>query len=350
MDESSRKATSPASALFFGLATCLGMSADAVAAEDFYKDKRITLLVSGTGAYEGYARIVAKHMGKHIPGNPTFIVKAMIGASGLQAANHIFNSAPKDGTEIAAVHGHIPTLPIYKDEGVRFDPLKLGWIGSVTKDTFVAYAWQTAKVKSMEEALAKEGIFGGQTVGAFSVDMPIIANAFAGTKFKIVTGYEGSAGARMAVEKGELDGVFGSAWNSIKNDRPEWFTEKKAVVFTQFGSSKHKELPDAPLFLDYVKDKDKRAATELYLARAETGKPYFAPPGMPPGRLEILRTAFDKTMRDPEFLADVEKQKYELSDPLSGAAVEAFIKRMAETPKSTVAMLDKAIADFTAGK
>lgn len=338
-------------ALLSTVVSLLVCSPDALFAEEpFYKDKRITILVSGTGSYEGYARLVAKHMGKHIPGNPTFIVKGMIGASGLKLANYIYSAAPKDGTEIAAVHGHIPTAPVYMTEGIEYDPTKLGWIGSVTKETFIAYAWHTSPVTTMQAAKTTESIVGGQTVGAMSVDMAIIANAFMGTKFKIVTGYEGSAGARLAVEKGEVHGVFGSAWNSIRSDKPDWIRDRKIVVFSQFGQNKHKDLADVPLLLPEIKDATDRAAVELYLARSETGKPYFAPPGLPAERLATLQQAFDEMVKDPAFMADVEKARYELSEPLGGPEVDRFVKRMAATPKSTVNRLNQVFAYYTAGK
>ena len=180
--------------------------------------------------------------------------------------------------------------------------------------------------------------------------MPIISNAVLGTKFKLVTGYDGSPSVRLALDRGETQGLFGDSYNSLRTGRPDWFIERKVNVITQFGLQKAGDLPDVPLFLDLVKNSTDKAAIELYFARAETGKPYFGPPGMPPERLRTLRTAFDETVKDPEFLAEIERQKFDMRDPMTGAEIEAFVQRLSTTPKAAITRLNGIFADYTARK
>lgn len=332
------------------MASATAFTAGEAAAQDFYKGKMISIMVSGSGSYEAYARVIAAHMGKHIPGNPSFIVKLVQGASGVRAANYIYNVAPKDGTEIGATHAQIPSAPFYERNGVEYDPTKLGWIGSITKETFVAFTWHNSPAKTIEEAMKTPIAVGGQSIGGMAIDMAILSNAMLGTKLKIVTGYDGSTGARLALERGELQGIFGDSLNSIRTGQPDWFNQKKIGLMTQFAMQKHRDLPDVPLFVDYIKNATDRAAVELYIARGETGKPYFAPPGLPAGRLDLLRAAFDSTLKDPGFLAEIEKRKFDMSDPMTGAEIETFVARMASTPPAAIERLNKAFADYSTRK
>jgi tripartite-type tricarboxylate transporter receptor subunit TctC len=329
------------------LLSLLTVSTGASAAEDFYKGKTISIMVSGTGTYESYARFLAKYMPKYIPGEPNIIVKNLSGASGLKAANYIYNNAPKDGTEIAGTHGHIPTIPYLNDQGVQYDPLKFNWIGSVTKEVYIGYAWNTSPVQSMDEALTKQSVFGGQAIGSMSIDIPILANAMMGTKFKVVTGYSGSAEARLAMERGEINGVFGTAWTALLSSQPDWLRDKKVKVIAQFGEKKHKDMPDVPLLLDYVKNPDDRAALALYLARQETGKPYFAPPGVPADRMAILRNAFDKTVHNPDFVAEVTGANMDVTDPMNAQEVAAFVQEKSKAPKSYAKRIDDIFSAYS---
>jgi tripartite-type tricarboxylate transporter receptor subunit TctC len=320
----------------------------AVAADDFYKGKTISIQVSGGGNYEAYARLMAKYMPKYIPGEPVMVVKNMQGASGLKAANYLYNVAPKDGTEIAGTHGHIPLLQLFNTDGVQYDSNKLSWIGSATKETYINYMWHTSPVQSIEDARVKEAIVGGQALGSMSVDIAVLSNEMVGTKYKIVTGYTGSNEVKLAVERGELNGHGGTT--SILRENADWIAEKKIKVISQFGLTKYKALPDVPLLIDYVIKPDDRRALELFLARQETGKPYFAPPGVPKERLEILRKAFDAALKDPGFLADVASQQLDFADPLTGPEVEAFVARMMQTPAAYGKRIDDTFKAFAAAK
>ncbi len=325
-------------------------AADAAAADDFYKGKRISLVVSGGGSYEAYARLVGKYLPKYIPGEPSFIVKTMPGSSGLKATNYMYSVAPKDGTEIAAVHGHIPTAPIMKTEGTEYDSTKLGWIGSITKEIYIGYMWHTSPVLTLADTFAKESIVGGGAVGSFSIDMPILTNEMLGTKFKIITGYTINEESNLAVERGELHGKFGTTWTNLLTQQGELVRDKKIKVIAQFGRNKHKDLPDVPLLLDHVKPGDDRTALELYLARQETGKPYFVPPGVPKERLELLRRAFDAVMKDPGFIAECEKSALEVSEPMTGAEIEAYVAEMSKASPAAIKRLNDVFAKFAAAK
>jgi tripartite-type tricarboxylate transporter receptor subunit TctC len=336
--------------LFAGVAMAALSAGAANAQQDFYKGKQISIFVSGTGSYEAYARLVAKYLPRYIPGEPTIVVKQLTGASGLKAANYIYNNAPKDGLEIAGTHGHIPTIPVFNDQGVQYDPTKLSWIGSVTKEVYIGYMWHTSPVKKFEDALTKESIVGGQAVGSMSIDIPILANAMMGTKFKIVTGYSGSAEARLALERGEINGVFGTAWTALNSAQPEWIKDKKVNVIAQFGFKRHPEMPDVPLITDFVKNPDDKKAVEAFLARQETGKPYFAPPGVPADRLAILRTAFDKVVSNPDFVAECVKADLDVIEPMTGQEIEKFVAEMAKTPPAVAKRIEDALAAYSAKK
>jgi tripartite-type tricarboxylate transporter receptor subunit TctC len=319
------------------------------AAEDFYKGKQITIICSGAGVYEAYARAVAKHMPRHIPGNPTIIVQMMQGASGLTAANHLYNQAPKDGTVIAATHGHIPTSPLLTPDGTRFDPNQFSWIGSATKDLYVAYVSRTSPAQSMEEAKTKEITVGGQAVGSMSIDMAILARELFGLKLKIVTGYTGSPETMLAMEKGEVNGHFGNFWSNLKQTHPDWIKNKDVKVISQFGFKRHHELPDVPLFVDLAQNDADRQLLELMLARQETARPYYGPPGMPADRLGVLRDAFDKTMKDPEFLGELNRAQLDPDEPMGWQEMTALVAKLQKTPPSVAQRLTGIFDKFRTG-
>jgi tripartite-type tricarboxylate transporter receptor subunit TctC len=323
-------------------------SQNASAADDFYKGKQITIIVSGSpgGIYDGYGRILGRYLSKYIPGNPTYIIQGMSGASGLQAANYIYNQAPKDGTVIAGTHSHIPTAPLLDAKGTQYDQKKLSWIGSVTTETFIGYVWHTSPVQSLEEAKTKEIIVGGQAVGSMSIDMPILAREMLNLKMKIVTGYSGSQETKIALERGEIHGNFGNSYTSLITTQPDWLRDKQIKVITQFGFKKHPQIPDAPLFMDFLTDPQDRQAIELMAARQQSAKPYFAPPGIPPERLRILRDAFNASLKDPAFKEELLKAQYEFTDPMTGEELEAMVNRLSETPPSVAKHLDSIFAKF----
>jgi tripartite-type tricarboxylate transporter receptor subunit TctC len=337
--------------LVLAVAAVSALASPAFAADDFYKGKQIKLIVSadaGTG-YDAYARLMAEYLPKYIPGNPQMVVQAIIGASGLKAANFMANVAPHDGTVIAGVHSNIPTAPLLSPDGAQFDVRKLSWIGNITGDPYVGLVWHTAPIKTLEEAYKTEVIMGGGAVGSASIDYAIIAREMLGFKFKIITGYKGSTETKLAIERGELHGTFGNGWTSLKTGAPDWLKEKKINLITQFGFKKHPEMPDVPLFIDFAKTPEERQAIGLLLARQEFAKPYFAPPGIPPEALTILRRAFDQAVRDPGFLAAAEKGQLAVDGPMTGEELAAKASELAATPPSVIKRIEDTFERFRVG-
>jgi tripartite-type tricarboxylate transporter receptor subunit TctC len=328
------------------LAVCCG--APAQAAEDFYKGKQIHLVIPTPtgGSYDTYARLMANHLGKHIPGNPKIIAENMPGASGLKAANFLYNAAPKDGLTIGAGYAGLPTSQLLTPDGVQYDLNKFSWIGSITKDPFVGVVWHSSTVQSLEGLKTQEGIFGGSAIGAAGTDYAIIARDILGFKLKIVTGYPNSPDMKLAMERRELDGTFATSWNSLNTTQPEWIRDKLARVIVQHGFTRHKDLPDVPLMIDEVKNEADKQVFELMMARQETSKPYFAPPDLPADRLAILRRGFDATIKDPAFIADVKRAKLDIDSPMTGEEAAAFVAHLSKTPVAVVKRIEQIFANF----
>jgi tripartite-type tricarboxylate transporter receptor subunit TctC len=332
------------------LAVCSLALSPAQAAEDFYRGKQIRIIVGidPGGTFDTYARMLAKHLGRHIPGEPAFIIQNMPGAASVKVSNYMFNGAPKDGTVIAATHPSIPTARLTNPNAAEFDPTKFAWIGSATKELYLGYLWHSAPVASLEEATRKQALLGGVAVGSFSVDMAILANAYFGTKFKIVNGYKSSPEIQLAVEKEEVHGVMGTAWNALKTSRAAWVQEKKIRMMVQYGLSRHPLFPDVPLYMDFAKDNAQRQAITFMLGNLTHGKPYFAPPDTPADRLAILRKGFDATVKDPEFLKDVQTAGIEIDDPMTGQELTKLVAEEAGTPPAIVEGIKSIIEKYSA--
>jgi tripartite-type tricarboxylate transporter receptor subunit TctC len=299
--------------------------------------KQIHLIVSattGTG-YDAIARTISRHMGRYLPGNPSFVVQNMPGAGGIKAADYIYQVAPQDGTTFAAVHSGVPTAPQLTPDAAKFDVDKLSWIGSANREPLVTAVWHTARVQTAAEVRQRELIVGGTQLGTGTVDFPLIANEILGFKFKIVIGYPGTNEINLAMERGEVEGLAGNAWTSWMVQQPQWIKDRKLKAILQFGFERTPQLPDVPLLLDFAKTNEELAALTLVLGRQEYSRPYVAPPNLPPARLAALRRAFDATMKDKAFLAECEKQKIEI-DPVTGEQLAALISKLAATPPAVV--------------
>jgi tripartite-type tricarboxylate transporter receptor subunit TctC len=325
------------------LATCGAGSAQQDVA-DFYRGKTVRLVV-GVAVGSGYditARALQRHLGKHIPGNPTVIVQNQPGAGSLTMTNQLYANGPFDGTVIGAPFNGLPTAPLLQPAGVRFDPVKLIWIGSTNRETQVTYLWHTAPVQKFTDIANTEVIVGAQAPGSTQYDYPMIANAVFGYKFKVITGYESTAKIHLAMERGEIHGNGATNWTTLKSLNSNWLEEKKVKVLAQWTLRKHPELSDVPVVLDLAKSEADRQALLLMIARLEYGRPYFVPPGVPPARVEALRRAFDATMKDEDFLADAEKMKLEI-DPLTGEQVATIIAQVSRTSPETAARVRAAM-------
>jgi tripartite-type tricarboxylate transporter receptor subunit TctC len=307
------------------------------AADDFYAGKTITIVTSGGGGYEAYGRAFARHMPKYVVGHPTMIVQAMPGAGGARAASFLYKVAPRDGTVIGGVHGAVLTGPFMNPGAADFDVTRFSWIGNATRDKYVGYVWHTAPVQSLEEAKTKQLVVGGTSVGGNGIDMAIIMKEVFGYKLKIVSGYKTSAETKIALERGEIEGTLGNAWSSL--NQTDWLAKKLVRVIVQHGSRKHRDLPDVPLFKDLARSTDERQMIELMNVRDEVTRPYLAPPDVPAARLDILRRAFDATVNDPAFLAEMQRQRLEVDGPSTGEELTALVDTIAKTPPTVVQQL-----------
>jgi tripartite-type tricarboxylate transporter receptor subunit TctC len=328
------------------LATLLLAGAPAPAQEDvaaFFKGKTIRLMV-GVGVGSGYdinARLLARHMGNHIPGQPAIIVQNQPGAGSLTMTNALYNNGPFDGTVIGASFNGMPTTPLLQPGGARFDPVKLNWLGSTNRETQVMYVWHTAPAQVLDDARTKETVMGGQAPGSTQFDYPVLANHLFGFKFKVVTGYESTPKIHLAMESGEVHGTIAN-WSTLKAINPGWIADKKIRILAQWTFTKNPELPDVPMFLSVANTEEQRAALRLMLARLEYGRPFFLPPNVPAARIQALRRAFDATMKDPAYLAEADKLKIEV-EPLTGEEVANFVEQVIKTPAETVARVRTAM-------
>lgn len=309
----------------------------------YFRGKTISLIYGGGigGGYDTYARMLQPHYAKHIPGAPRIIVKGVPGAGTLVAANYLYEIAQGDGTEIGTVGSGTATAELLETPNIRFDPRKFVWLGSMTSDVSVALSWHTSGITTIQDTFARKMIVGGGGPTSGNVIFPLLLNRLLGTKFDIITGYKSSGEAMLAVERGELDGIISWNYSSIRASRMYLVEEKKIHLLLQLALSKHEELPDVPLVTELARNDEERAILELIFARQEMGRPFLAPPTTPPAVAKILRDAFDATMRDPDFLADMKQRKIEINRPMTGAAIDAMIARFYAQPRAVV---QKAIA------
>jgi len=323
------------------------LAVPAAAEEDvaaFYRGKTLRIVV-GVAVGSGYdinARLLARHLGAHVPGNPTVIVQNQPGAGSLTMTNQLYAAGPFDGTAIGASFNGMPTTPLLQPAGARFDPVKFNWIGSTNRETQVTYLWHTAPAQSLADLERTEVIVGAQAPGSTQYDFPLLANHVFGLKFKIITGYESTPKIHLAMERGEIHGNGATNWSTLKALNSNWLEEKKVRVVAQWALKGHPELTGVPLILDSAKTDADRAALRLVIARLEYGRPFFMPPQVPPERVAAVRRAFDAAVKDPAYLAEAEKLKIDV-DPLSGEAVANLVEQVSRTPAETVTRVRTAL-------
>ena len=320
----------------------LPAKASAAAAEPFYKGKQITMLIaSGAGGgYDAYARTLARYMPKYIPGNPVIVPKNTPGAGGLIAANTLYNNTAPDGLTFAALTNGVAMDPLFGETAGRFDAQKFGWLGSMGKLENICVTWQGSPITRIEQAKTREVAVSASGATGNSAIMPKIVNQFLGTKFKVIGGYTEGSGVTLALERGEVDGVCGLSYSTLKTMRPDWFRDHKLNIILQIGLHKLKDLPNVPSALDLVSDPDSRKVLELILIRQEMGRPFAMTPGTPADRVAILRRAFDAAMKDQGFVAEAAKLHLEI-DPLSGPQIANLLKTAYSVPKPIVARAAK---------
>ena len=329
----------PVSLGLVATAFCLSAPASADAVADFYKGKRIQIVVGfgAGGGYGLYAQTIGPVLAKYIPGKPDVIPQFMSGSGSLKAANYVYNAGPKDGTYFAVVAPTLVVQQVTKPQGMKIDHAKVQYIGRMNQMNTVFMVNSGRDIKNLGDAKKREVILASTGRGDQSYMYPMMANRLVGTKFKIVIGYKGSKDMQMAMERNEVEGR-GGAWASWKSSFADQLASGKFVPLFQIGLAKAEDLPKVPLLQDIVADADDKAAVEFLSAGAEIGRTIWAPPGVPKDRLDAIRQAFDKAMKDPEFVAAAKKRKMDL-EYLSGADVEKVVAR---TLKVTPKQIDRA--------
>lgn len=316
------------------LAAPAGARAQSVA--DFYKGKTVSILVgySAGGGYDIYARAISRHMGKHLPGHPNFIVQNVTGAGSVNAANTLYNVSAKDGTVFGTFGRGLAMEPLIGTARVKYDAQRFTWIGSGANEVSLCSVWHTAPVKNWQEALKTEFTVAGEGPGSDPDSFSAMVKNLFGLKLRLVTGYQGTSDTILAIERGEVDGRCGQSWSSLKSIRPQWIEKKMLNHLAYMSEVKTPELPDVPLVSDFANARQKQVI-RLVLSRQTLGRPFAAPPGVPADRRQALRRAFDDTLKDPAFLKEAEKLKLEVS-PVNGEEVEKLIAELYATPKDIV--------------
>ena len=319
----------------------VGLAAQPTVAADYYAGKTIDLLIGAdpAGGYDTYARAIARHMGRHIAGNPAFVPRNMPGAGSGRAAAFIYSVAPKDGYTFGAIFPGAVMAPL-TDEAVaaQFDSTKFEYLGSADAGTRICMTFHTSPTKTLVDATKRETLLGASADGGSTKDYPTVLNALAGTKFKIITGYKGTNEILLAVERGEVEGLCGFDWSSFKTSRGQWLPEKKANIIAQMAIDEEPELTQlgVPTVWSLLKTEDDRKIVEMLVSEQLFGRPYILPPGTDPRAVKILRDAFDTTMKDKEFVADAVRSKLTVN-PASGPKVQELVQRLYAAPKSLLA-------------
>src|SRR5829696_4306818 len=309
--------------------------AHAQTVEQFYKGRTITIVVGFAtgGAYDPYARLVARHLPKHLPGAPSMVIKNMQGAGSVIAAKHLYNVSPKDGSELGVIAGSAAIEPVFANKSTQFDGQKFTWLGSANDEIAGCLAWHTSPFQTGEDLFQKEMVTGAS--GASNLEFPAAMNAVLGTRMKLVRGYKGPAEILLAVERGEVQGMCGMINTIVGTQRPDWLRDNKVRILVQIGFERTPRMGDAPFVLDYAKSEDDKRVLRLIFGWTIMGRPFLAPPGIPEDRKAALVQAFDDTMKDPAFLEDAAKSRLEIS-PVSGAQIDKFLAGVYSTPKPLI--------------
>ena len=324
------------------VAVALSAAPLAASAQDkvaqFYRGKTVDFFIGSDvgGGFNAYARAVGSHMMQYMPGKPNVVFKNMAGAGGRKVTDYVANVAPKDGGAIALTQPGAIVEPIFGDpKKAKYDPLKLGYIGSPETAVTICFARKDAPVKTFAELFTKELVVGANQRGSFDLDFSLALRNLLGIKLKIVKGYKGSRDIILALENNEVQGLCGHIWSSLMSQAGHLVRDNKVNILVQYALDPNPEASKlgAPMIWDYVKDPEKRKVLELLADQLVFGRPMFTPPGVPAERLAALRKAFDQTMKDPGYLADARKQKLDVS-PASGERVAEMVHRIFTAPKA----------------
>jgi tripartite-type tricarboxylate transporter receptor subunit TctC len=326
------------------VATLATQAARSGGVEEFYKGKTVSLLIgySVGGGYDAYARLLARHFGKYLPGNPNVVPQNMSGAGSLKAANYLYSVAPKDGSVIGTFSRSQGIAPLL--DKAEFDSTKFTWLGSVTDEVSLCVTRHDAPVKTFSELLVTPATFGSEGAGSDPNIFALFYRNVLGAKIKIVTGYPGTNEIQLATERGEVDGLCGLSWSTLKGRYPHWLTGKKANILVQAGIKKQPELPDVPSASELARQPDQRQILKLMLIGQAMARPFAAPPGIPADRKAALIAAFERTTKDADFLAEAEKLNFEVN-PVGADKLDALLAEAYAMPKDVIAKAAKAMSD-----
>jgi tripartite-type tricarboxylate transporter receptor subunit TctC len=319
----------PCRTITLAVAALLVACCSVAAQEPFYKGKTISLIIgsNASGGYDGYGRLLGRHLSKHIPGTPNIVPQNMPGANGVRAASYVYNVAAKDGTALGIFDQAMFLRQLLDVPGLKGDVKKFNWIGRLISNSGVLFAWHTAKVKKIEDAFSNELIVAAS--GAASRLNWTALNALAGTKFKLLTGYKGPATAKIAMMRGEVE-ALSLPWSALRAENPEWLRDKQINLLLQTGD-KNPGLEHLPRMVDLAKTEENRKVLEIFASPSVVGRAFVTTPDVPRERVEILRRAFTAMLKDPEFLADAKKIKFDL-DPMPGAELQEFFNKSSYPP------------------
>ncbi|MCC6891105.1 MAG: hypothetical protein IT536_21470 [Hyphomicrobiales bacterium] len=322
-------------ALLLGAAS----SGHAQGVADFYRGRTIEIGISSTvgGGYDAHARLLARIMGRYIPGHPTIVPRNIDGAGGLRLANMLYNTAPRDGTSLGTIYRATAFEPLFGNKAAQFDPTQFNWIGSASSEVSLCVSWHASGVSSFADMQANELVVAHAGAGGDAYQFSKIINGVLGTRMRLIGGYRGGNEMLLAMERGEVGGRCGWSWSSVQATRREWIERKQVNLLMQLALSKHPDLPDVPLVTDLATKDHDRAILRLVFARQQVAYPFLAPPGVPPDRVEALRAAFLKAMADAELIADARKARLEIL-PVSGADVQKLVGELYATPATVVDM------------
>jgi tripartite-type tricarboxylate transporter receptor subunit TctC len=326
-----------------GLFGLVATSAHAQSVEQFYRGRTINLIVGFNpgGAYDPYARAVARYLPKYLPGAPSIIIKNMPGAGSVMAANHLYNVSPRDGSEIGVIAGSAAIQPLFGARATQFDGQKFTWLGSANEEIGGCFAWHTTPFQSAKDLFDKEMIIGAS--GASNLEYPTVLNAVLGTKMKVVRGYSGPGNIMLAIERGEVQGMCGSVLTFVNAQHPDWVRDNKVRMLIQIGLQRSALMGDTPFVMDFAKTEDDKRMLRVLIGWNIMGRPFLAPPDIPADRRAALVVAFDAAMQDPEFRADAARQRLEVSS-IGGAQIDSFLADVYATPKPLVERAGKILA------
>lgn len=324
---------------------CCAATICAQAQEPYLKGRTVSIYIGfgGGGSYDFYGHLVARHMGKHLPGNPTVIAQSMPGAGSFKLANFLASHAPKDGTAMGIVSQAIGLEELLGSPGAQYRATEFSWIGRATSVIEIMMTKASSHAKTIQDAMTREVAIGGTGPGSPSQGYPKLLNAAAGTRFKIIAGYPASAEVLLAMERGEVDAAF-TSWGSLNVAHRDWLEAKSINLLVQGTVQRSSELPEVPAVGELGKTPEDRTLLQLYASTADIGRSFIAPPGMAPERVAMLRAAFDATMKDPEFRAEVARANAEFH-PLGGAELQKLIEASARTPPAVITRMKHLLED-----